>query len=321
MPTNDDTSGGFFNIQSLQGLINDLGLALDWLRGHGIERCQTRFGTYEKTLKMVLEHRAAGTEDLLSNLVSASEYGYAFIETIDLTNIHRVLGKWRNQTFIEKLRQAVKGSDDPRQERPLGANARDTLFELGALAYFRGFQIPVLIKAEGDGLLRFDRQRLLIESKRIRSKKRLEKAVEKAVSQLKERFKKSDRESYGLICLDASLVLNEKQQFLVPPSYRELAEMLTHMMAEFAVESKRCLKPVVGREMLGTMIFLKLPGYDFPSGRYLSILKTHLVFSGVPGSTPEFLAQKLHKTLQQPTLLRGKYQIPSGEGNSSGHSV
>jgi hypothetical protein len=51
MRTNDDTSGGSFNIQSLQGLINDLGVALDWLRSLGIERCQTRFGNYEKTLK------------------------------------------------------------------------------------------------------------------------------------------------------------------------------------------------------------------------------------------------------------------------------
>lgn len=298
MPTNDDPSGGSFSFRGLRDLVDDLALGLDWLRGHGIERCQTRFGTYEKTLKTVLEHRAAGIEDLLPNLVSASDYGYAFIETMDLTNIHRVLGKWRNQTFIEKLGQAVRGSDDPRQEKPSGANARDMLFELGALAYFRGFNIPVLIKSDGDGLLRFDQQRLVVESKRVRSKKRIEKVVEKAISQLGERFKNGCRESYGLICLDASLIFNAKHQFLVPPSYQELAKMLTDMMDEFTVENRRCLQSVTGREMLGTMIFLKLPGYDFRNGRYLSILKTHLVFSGAPGSTRDFLAQRLHKTLQ-----------------------
>jgi hypothetical protein len=102
-----DANQGFLNIQGLQSLINDLTLALDWLSGHGIERNQTRFGNYEKTLKRVLEHRAAGTEDLLPNLVTASEYGYAFIETVDLTNIHRALGGRKNQAFLEKVRRHV----------------------------------------------------------------------------------------------------------------------------------------------------------------------------------------------------------------------
>ena len=293
-----DANQGFLNIQSLQSLITDLTLALDWLSGQGIPRSQTRFGNYEKTLKTVLEHRAAGTEDLLPNLVTASEYGYAFIETVDLTNIHRALGGRKNKAFLEKVRHAVKGSLDPRQEKTSGAHARDTLFELGALAYFRGFQIPALIGAKGDGLLRFEGQRILVESKRIRSTTRIEKNVEKAFSQLKKRLKGDNRESYGLICLDASLILNERQQFLVPPSHHALAQMLTDMIDGFVIEIRRSLEKVVGREMLGTMIFLRLPGYDFPNGRYLNILKTHLVFSGAASSISEFLARQLHKALQ-----------------------
>jgi hypothetical protein len=76
--------------------------------------------------------------------------------------------------------------------------------------------------------------------------------------------------------------------------------MLTDMIDGFAIEIRRSLEKVVGGEMLGTMIFLRLPGYDFPNGRYLNILKTHLVFSGAASSISEFLARQLHKALQQP---------------------
>jgi hypothetical protein len=56
-----------------------------------------------EALKTVVEHRAAGSEDLLPNLVSGSEYGYAFIETLDLTNIHRALGGREIKPFLRRF--------------------------------------------------------------------------------------------------------------------------------------------------------------------------------------------------------------------------
>jgi hypothetical protein len=295
-------SRGIFTPGTLESTLTDLKKAIDWLKTYGIERNQTRFGGVEKSLALVLEHRRARTEHLLLALISPSQYGLAYVDAMELVQVRKALGKWKSSRFVEKLRLACKGPDDPREERKIGANARDILFELSVVAFFRACGIPALVGFGGDGILSFEGERILIESKRMQSSKAVGPAVQKAIKQLRQRLRqRHPRRGFGLVALDISRVMNPKHNFLLPPPEPAFSQLVEGMISEFALKHRRHIASVSDPPMLGTIIFLRVPGFDTRHSRYLSIFKTTIIYCGQPGTVSEFLAKRLHlKLLQRP---------------------
>ena len=216
-------------------------------------------------------------------------------------NVRKALGSWKSPRFVEKLRLAVEGSPDPRQEKMSGLKARDILFELSVAAFFRARKIPVLIGFGRDGILRFESERLLVECKRVRSSKAVKAAIEKAIEQINRRLtRRKPHGGFGLIALDISLLMNPKQLFLVPHNEIELQHAVEETMKSFSMDNDRHLSATNNPRMLGTLVFFKTAGFDRTNSRYLSIFKTDFKYAGEPNSYTEFLARRFHHKLLLP---------------------
>jgi hypothetical protein len=286
---------------TLETLLEELRSAIDWLNGFGIQLTQTRFAKTEKNLALVFHHNRAGTKELLPNLVSPTEYGLAYVEAVELVNVRNALNSWKSSRFVEKLRLAAEGPPDPREEKSLGLNARDILFELSAAAFFRTRRIPVLIGFEGDGILRFEDERILVECKRVRSSNGVKSAIEKAVKQINQRLtRRKPRGGFGLICLDISLIMNPKLLFLQPSNETDLQRTIEETMSSFSAKNDRNFLLTNNPRILGTLLFFKTAGFDQRESRYLSIFKTDFKYAGEPNSYTEFLAKRFHRKLLVP---------------------
>jgi hypothetical protein len=289
--------------KSLESHLNDLDQALEWLKSFRIQPSQTRFRAYRTMVSTVLSHRRQGTTDQLPGRVPPENYQMALIQSADLVEVWKYLRRRRGDRFRQKLRSSVTGAANPIDESPLGANARDTLFELSVAAFFRDKKTAVLIGTNKDVILRFGRHTLFAECKRPRGVSGIPRAIEDSTKQLIKYFAAAKHYSsdtlWGFIAVDASLLVNPDHLVLKTPGVDSVGQKMDSELTAFMHEHRDSLEFQRDSRILGILIFLKRLAFDIRGVRYFDCQKVSMFSHGHarPNTPTAFVAEELYQRL------------------------
>ena len=223
--TPNSDHGVNLNLWELQEKLN---AAIDWLSTWGFSVSRTRIGQYQKFL-----------ESLVGKKLSELEYHSFMFDIGEILYIHSALCKFSDLDLRPLLADLVKGK--ARKGLIVGdERARNFEFELKTAAKFleQGYKLNLSTNADLIATNNLGKQ-VLIECKRLTSKKQLKKRIKEASAQLHKKYKYCSEPlaTRGFVCLDVSNLVNPEFKVIGTDESIDASKFLGGLVDDFANEN------------------------------------------------------------------------------------
>lgn len=267
---------------------NRLDEACAWLDGLGITSSRTRVGKYQKILRTLAEHQKRETLDDFFKKFKFEDWVNAVHESAEIVRIHRGLLDVKDQSFVQRMKDATKGHELYVLDEKNGSG-RDFSLELSVAAKFQSQGYTVSFSDLADIKVSFDSRPLYVECKRIKSQAQISKRVKEGLSQLHERYSNSESpaSARGILVVSISKLVNAKLGLLEASSDMDLSNKATAHNANFLYENQELWKSGVDMRTLGLAVVLDVPGILSSKNRQLVTCHEMTITNIVPSDSAE----------------------------------
>ena len=199
-----------------------------WLKTVGIDASKTRVGEYQRFISYLSsKSRQDFSEEDSSRMV------YTLREVEELLWIQKGLMSQKLSSGIDLLKKILGGSPLAKDDSS-NTLARDFQLELRIASYFIQTGFAVDMNEDADLEVAFPDGKLFVECKRLKSKSKVLKRAKIAAQQLKNRYKSTNQQKYGLAVFDISNIIMPNQGIISGPSVNGVRDLIQAQLIDFS---------------------------------------------------------------------------------------
>lgn len=235
--------------------------AIDWIEALGVQVGSGRTTHYRKVIEYWREAYKYASEEEAKK--SFPDFVSSVFELTDFIDIYEAFKNESHENLAGirgKLIKGVNGPVNSVDEAPKSSDARNFVFEalMAARAHRPNSGVTAILDAESDTGVSLANKKLWIECKRITSNKKIESNIRDATNQLEKRLKKKTGVGHrGIVAIDATKLLNPKDQLYVQSNDQMLLRSVDKMMEQFIDENSEQWEKVYvkkNKKIIGTII-------------------------------------------------------------------
>lgn len=262
--------------------------ASHWLGELGISYSATRLGRYRDIWSRLAELQRSGKIDHFFEEYSFPQWINAAVESASVVEIWEGLRAFESASLVDRLRAALRGHELYVLDKD-DRSGRDFTFELLVAARFGRNGHRVDFSSAADVEIDFYGTPLLIECKRLKSAKQVQKRIKEALKQLHRRYVASENPtaSRGMVAISISKLVNPAQGVLEADSPEALSDAASRYVERFIASFQRYWQGGVDGRTLGAVVFLDAPGILLP-GKMLWAVSQLGINNSVPPNSIEY---------------------------------
>lgn len=250
--------------QSYREVLENYKSAIEWMEGLGVKIGASRTALYAKDFEWIEANYQSASEDQLR---FPSFINTAF-EIYELTAIfqsfHSLLPE-QAVHFIERLQVAVNGPEKRIDENENTSRSRNFLFELAVAAknYRPEKGLTTDFSSKADVGLKYGKNTILVECKRVTNPEAIEKHVKKAVKQLERELKRQLGSSkFGLVAIDISKLFTKGGDLYVAGNDDVLSRGCSELMNSFINQYNHIWQQILAKhpKILGVIVHFSFMG-------------------------------------------------------------
>ena len=201
----------------------------EWVKSIGIDVDKTRIGEYQRFISYLATKTSMQdfSEDDSSRMV------HTLREIEELLWIQKGL---RTQTLkggMDVLRKILGGAPFAKDDSST-ASARNFQLELRIASYFLQTGFTVNMNGDADLEVSFPDGKLFVECKRLKSQKKVMKRAKDAALQLRNRYRRTKQQRYGLAIFDISSIIMPNQGITSGPSGTGVRDLIRYHLVAFS---------------------------------------------------------------------------------------
>ena len=249
---------GFFSSHTFSHLADDLDRAVAWVRLFGIEPNPTRLGNYVRAANLLKSAYNNARMDVLASDLPV--FNNMFYEVLEFVAIHKALAGKYDEHLSEHVRKMVSGPVVNTDEVPETSSnvARDTTFELALMALVAQAGLQLNFKPKVDVALDFEGRHYLIECKRPRGYKGLEKNLKDAKKQLTRACGAAlHTRTRGIVALDITRLVNPEFKIYVTKDPNDIDRAMVEALDNFVEDHIEVIKANTSRKTIGVLVRLR----------------------------------------------------------------
>ena len=264
--------------ESFEAFSADFQLALDWLESIGVRCSNGRLRIYGPTLDRYIDLRNDGlTEEALGALPEVVE---ALSELVSFVDIYRAFWEVPPDDLhgiSKKLQKGVNGPIHSRNEDNKNNLARNILFEARAAAMFHrpSKNLITLLNPPTETGAHFQDKNILVECKRITSKRKLESNVRTATNQLGKAIDRADDNiTCGVVAVDITKFIVSPGQLYVATDDDDIINSCRKLKDEFNRKHRHTLDKIYrekGQLILGTLICMSYMAVSKETNKFVIV--------------------------------------------------
>ena len=201
----------------------------EWVKSVGIDVDKTRIGEYQRFLSYLASKTCKQdfSEDDSSRMV------HALREIEELLWIQEGLKTQKLKGGMDVLKKILGGAPFAKDDSSI-ASARDFQLELRIASYFLQTGFNVDMDGDCDLEVLFPEGKLFVECKRLKSQKKVMKRAKNAALQLKNRYRSTKQQKYGLAVFDISNIIMPNQGITSGPSGTGVRDLIRYHLVAFS---------------------------------------------------------------------------------------
>lgn len=284
---------------SYSKVLDDYTAAIEWMGRLGVKVGSGRAAQYAKEFAWVEENYQTAPQDQ----IRFSSFINTAFEIYELTAIFQSFHSLPSEQaihFVERLQVAVNGPEKRIDENENTSRSRNFLFELAVAAknYKPEKGLTADFSSKADVGLKYGKNTILVECKRMTTPSSIEKHVKKAVDQLKKELKKLiGANQYGLVAIDISKMFTKGGDLYVAGNDDVLSRGSSELMNSFINQYNHIWQRVLAKnpKILGAIVRFSFMGIS--EGRNLPVYISEWSINPRDGISPthqEMLKQLVH---------------------------
>jgi len=248
--------------QSYNDILNGLRETKEWLNKLNIPFSKSRFGQYEKNMKMLNEHFEKDKVKEFLKMTDFEDVVVSLNESMEIVDIYTQL-KHHNPDFLKrKLKLMIKGPFLTKEENvDRGTNiARNTFYELYTTAVLKRAGFEILFDQPSDVACSSDSKIVLFECKRPQTKDAVKRNLRSAVRQLTKSLNDlSTANARGIVAILVSKILNRGDKLLIGRNEGDLSKTINRILDGIAEQFAALHRKVIDTRIIGTFYHLNTP--------------------------------------------------------------
>ncbi len=200
--------------------------------------------------------------DFMKNELRRKKFYFSLLDIAELREILKHSNQFNNEILKEKVKKYIKGNILLSEETVSSNEAKNIGFELGLTSKFisDGYQSN-LCKNNPDILVNVNKNRYLIECKRVFSESGIESAVEDGKNQLNRTLK--NKNDFGIIAISFSRVKTANDMMLVCRDENDARQQMDALFLSFIKKNQRFWKRINNKKIVAVLLhFSSLIGFD-----------------------------------------------------------
>lgn len=201
-------------------------------------------------------------KDFMKNELRRKKFYFSLLDIAELREILKYSSQLNNKILKEKIKKYIKGNILPSEETINNNEAKNIGFELSLTSKFisDGYQAD-LCKNNPDILVNVDKNRYLIECKRVFSESGIESAVEDGKNQLNRTLKNEN--DFGIIAISFSRIKTASDMMVVCSDENDARQQMDALFLSFIEKNQRFWRRINNKQIIAVLLhFSSLIGFD-----------------------------------------------------------
>lgn len=250
--------------QPYSKILDDYTATIEWMERLGVKIGSGRAAQYAKEFAWIEENYQTAPQDQV-RFPSFINTTFEIYELVAIYHALKNLEMEEAKFLVTKLQKTVNGPIDRTCENENTSVARNFLFELAVAArnHQPAKQLSVIANAKSDVGIRYNKNKILVECKRITNPEAIEKHVKKAAKQLDGELKKQLGSSkFGLVAIDISKLFTNGGDLYVAGNDDVLSRGSSELMNSFINQYNHTWQRVLAKhpKILGVIVRFSFMG-------------------------------------------------------------
>lgn len=248
--------------QTYEELLEGISQTKKWLNGLNIRFSKSRFGQYEKSIKLLNEYFQKGKVKEFLKMTDFEDIMVSLNESTEIVEIHEQLKDLNPEFLRKKLKLIIKGPFLTKKESSeKGTNlARNIFYELYTMAVLKRSGFEILLEKPSDVSCKFESRTFLFECKRPQTKKSVARNFFSAVGQLTKNLSAlEDTNPKGIVAICISKIMNRGDRFLVGRNEDDLSNKIAGILKGTVRQFEHLQRNIVDTRIIGIFYHLNTP--------------------------------------------------------------